>query len=325
MSEKIGIGLVGLGVMGNRMLARLAEHTRLYAAAMWDPNPQAMRNAAARYPAVAQAESAEAVIAASGLRCLYIASPPEAHLAHANGAFDAGLAVFCEKPLTVDFAAGRRTIERIEREGRKAAVNFSLASSPGLATVARALKDGTLGELERVELEVAFERWPREWQQAAGRWLSERREGGFTREVISHFVFLVQRVLGPARVVETRPDYPPDGGSAERAIAAMLEGRGVPVRIQGRVGGEFADFNRLRFIGSGGVIEIHDWFGLRHRRLPGEWQDEATPMDNRMAGQRAQLDQLVAMIEGRAHTLPSFAEALAVQQTVERMLGNEVR
>src|SRR6476620_6659581 len=118
MSEKIGIGLVGLGVMGNRMLARLAEHSRLEAAAMWDPNPEAVRDAAARYPTVAPAESADAMIGRPGIRCLYIASPPQAHLEHANAAFDAGLAVLCEKPLTVDFAAGRRTIERIDREGR---------------------------------------------------------------------------------------------------------------------------------------------------------------------------------------------------------------
>jgi hypothetical protein len=41
----------------------------------------------------------------------------------------------------------------------------------------------------------------------------------------------------------------------------------------------------------------------------------------RAAGQGAQLEQWVAMIEGRAHGLPGYAEALAVQQTIEDLLA----
>jgi len=41
---------------------------------------------------------------------------------------------------------------------------------------------------------------------------------------------------------------------------------------------------------------------------------------SRVAGQADQLDQWVAMIEGREHLLPGFDEALAVQQTIEAIL-----
>jgi len=65
---------------------------------------------------------------------------------------------------------------------------------------------------------------------------------------------------------------------------------------------------------------LHDWFGLRRRRGDGDWIAEGTAQSNRQTGQTAQLDQLLAVIEGRAHTLPSFAEALAVQETIETIL-----
>jgi hypothetical protein len=42
--------------------------------------------------------------------------------------------------------------------------------------------------------------------------------------------------------------------------------------------------------------------------------------ENRTIGQVRQLDQLVAMVEGQSHKLPSFAEALAVQRTIEALL-----
>ncbi len=320
MSERIDIGIIGLGVMGQRMLARLTEHPQLRPAAAWDPNEAAVAQVRAQLPQLPIARSAEALIATDGLRGLYVASPPASHLEHANRGFDAGLAVLCEKPLTVDFAAARTTITRIDAENRSAAVNFSLASSPGLATMTTAVKDGSIGKLERLDIEVAFEQWPRAWQSAAGRWLAERAEGGFTREVISHFVFVMQRALGKAEVLASKPDYPGDGKSAERALEARLESGGIPVTITGRVGGNVADFNRMTLLGSEGAIELHEWFGLRHRKGRGEWRPVRTPLENRQIGQQTQLDQVVAMVEGRAHKLPGFGEALAVQETIEALL-----
>lgn len=320
MNKPIEVGIIGLGVMGQRMLARLAEHPQTRAIVAWDPDAAAVDEVRKRYPGLKIAATPAQVIATPALDCLYIASPPASHLDHAQQGFDAGLAVFCEKPLTVDFAAGRRVIARIEAEHRRAAVNFSLATSPGLAAMQAAVTDGSIGKPERVEIELAFNQWPRARQAAAGRWLAERAEGGFSREVLSHFVFVLQRALGQATVELTQQDYPADGVASERALKARLKAGGVPVTVEAQVGGKHPDFNRMTLVGSTGAIEIHDWFGLRRRRNDGDWIPEGTPQSNRPVGQSGQLDQLVAMIEGRAHTLPSFAEALAVQETIEAML-----
>ena len=110
MSDTLDIGLIGLGVMGQRMLARLAQHPRLRATRVWDADPAALARTLAAFPDLQAATSAEALIATPGLHTLYIATPPAPHMALSNRAFDAGLAVFCEKPLTVDFDAARRTI-----------------------------------------------------------------------------------------------------------------------------------------------------------------------------------------------------------------------
>jgi predicted dehydrogenase len=320
MSGPKKIGVIGLGVMGQRMLARLAAHPRARALAAWDPNPVAVAEMHKLYPELRVAATAEEVIAAPGLACIYIASPPASHLAYAHQGFDAGLAVFCEKPLTVDFAAGRKAIARIEAGRLRSGVNFSLASSPGLTAMTAALRDGAIGKPERVEIELAFDQWPRTWQAGAGRWLAERAEGGFSREVLSHFVFVLQRALGQATVEQATPDYPDDGVSSERALKARLNAGGVPVTVEAKVGGSLPDFNRMTLVGSAGAVEIHDWFGLRRCGKDGAWTLEGTPQSNRQIGQSGQLDQVAAMIEGRRHTLPGFGEALAVQETIEAIL-----
>ncbi|HEY5292860.1 MAG TPA: Gfo/Idh/MocA family oxidoreductase, partial [Burkholderiales bacterium] len=257
MSERIAIGIISLGVMGQRMLARLAEHPRARALVAWDPNPAAVDEVRKRYPGLRIAATPAEVISTPALDCVYIASPPASHLAYAHQGFDAGLAVFCEKPLTVDFAAGRKAIARIEAERHRAAVNFSLASSPGLAAMQAAVRDDSIGEPKQVEIELAFDQWPRTWQSAAGRWLAERAEGGFSREVLSHFIFVLQRALGQATVEEAKPDYPADGVGSERALKARLKAGGVPVMIEAKVGGSHPDFNRMTLVGSVGAIEIH--------------------------------------------------------------------
>lgn len=315
MSGRLNIGVIGLGVMGQRMLARLAQHPRLNGTVVWDANPVAVAQTLARYPQLQAATDAAALIATPGLHSLYIATPPAPHMALSEAAFDAGLAVFCEKPLTVDFDAARRCIHRIEAEGQRAAVNFALASTQGLALLQHSFGHGSslpLGALTEIELDIAFAAWPRPWQAAAGAWLSERIEGGFTREVLSHFVFVLQRVLGPLSVRGSVVDYPAGGIAAETSLHAELSAAGIPINIEAKVAGEIADQNRMRWRTAEGEIALSTWFSQITQR----------PNDAALPAPIDQLDQWAALIEGRPHSLPGYAESLAVQETIEALLKN---
>jgi predicted dehydrogenase len=315
------IGIIGLGVMGDRMLRNLGKHPSFEVAAAWDVDPAAPEKLQRIRKEARFARSGADLIADSSINCVYIATPPATHLSYANLAFGHGKAVFCEKPLSMDLAACRNIVGRIERERRVAAVNFPFASAPAVGAIASGLKNGEIGNIERVDIEVAFARWPRAWQETA-RWLALRQEGGFVREVISHFVFLTQRLCGPLRIHDCRVDYPADGRSSETAISARLSAGTVPVTLTGRVGGEIADLNRWVVTGSQGAFELHDWYSLK-RRINGAWLDiDFGDGSIRERSYMAQLDSLDVMLTGRPHMLPSFREGLGVQECVEAMLGN---
>jgi predicted dehydrogenase len=328
--QLLNIGVIGLGVMGQRMLARLAGHARLRPCLIWDANPAAIAQTLQQYPQLQAVTSAAQLIAAPGLHSLYIATPPAPHMTLTELAFDAGLAVFCEKPLTVDFAAAQRCIDRIEAEGQRAAVNFALASSPGLTLLQRLFGAGNsdeAGRLQEIDLELAFAAWPRPWQAGAGAWLGERPEGGFSREVLSHFIFALQRVLGPATLLSSRVAYPHDARLAETELQAELQiespAGAVKVHISGQVGGEQADHNCMLWRTDAAEVELREWFSVIHARRH-DGQLLAGPASAasalRQVTQVDQLDQWVAMIEARPHGLPGYAEALAVQVTIEAML-----
>jgi len=325
MPDRLNVGVIGLGVMGQRMLDRIKGHPRLCATIVWDANPDTLGLTRARHPEIHAAHSAEQLVHSAGLHSVYIATPPAAHMALSQLALDAGLAVFCEKPLTVDFDAARRVIRRIEEGHHRAAVNYSLAASAGLALLQQTFGADSprpLGNLRDVRIALDFAAWPRPWQAAAGEWLSLRTEGGFAREVLSHFIFVLQRVLGPATVWDSAITFPVHGMGAETAMKSTLRAADVPVQVTAKVDRAVpvADHNEMVWRAEQGAIVLRDWYGLLRLRGGGSVEALGEPDVLRAAGQSRQMDQWVALIEGGRHELPGFSEALAVQETIEDLL-----
>ena len=190
------VAIIGLGIMGRRMLTHMRLHPGFSPELLWDPSPEACRAALAEAPEAAIAPSAEAAIA--GAELVYLACPPVPRKAHA-------------------LAAAR---------------------------------SGAMGDLMGADIVVTYGAWPRDWQKEAD-WLRFRAEGGYVREVISHFLFFTERVLGPVRLVHARPDYPDDPALCETHILARLEAAdGAPVSIFGAVGGAQPDRQELIVKGS---------------------------------------------------------------------------
>lgn len=318
MPAPIALGIVGFGIMGERLLRAALEHgtESVTVAGVWDPAPSAAGRLAGLAPGVPMLASAEAVIAACD--CLYIAAPPAAHLPLAEAALGAGRAVFVEKPLATDLAAARRFVGRAEAAGARAAVNFPMASSPAVAQLSAWRQALTP---EALAIAVDFATWPRGWQKDAAGWLSRRAEGGFTREVVSHFLFLTRRQLGPLALVDARAAFP-GGDTAETAIEARLTAGGVPVTLRGGVGTtDREDSNSWTLNDS---IRLRDWSLAERRGADGRWAQAPDALPNermRPLVLKGQLAGVAAMTRGEAHHLATLREALEVQEIVEAILA----
>jgi predicted dehydrogenase len=315
-----GIGIIGAGIMGRRMADRVAAHEAFRLVAAWDPDAAALAAMRAAHPALVVASDAAALCARADVDCVYIAAPPAHHAVHAHLAFDHGKAVFCEKPLTVDDAEGEALVARAEREGRKAGVNLSLAGAPSFRKIVETIATGLLGPVIKIDIVVRFRRWPRGWQEGAASWVAGGREGGFTREVVSHFMFTTQRLVGPVEVLRSSVTRP-DPARAETAITAEMHANDVAVALDGAVAGEADDHNLWTVTCARGALRIRDWHGLEHRNGEGWTVMETSSIDEmRVIAGRAQLDDLAALLDGRPHTLPTLREGLSVQRTIEALL-----
>ncbi len=313
----VRLGIVGAGIMGERLLRAAQGHGRVAVSGVWDPAAAVTARLAAELPGTEVGASAEAVVAGSD--CVYIASPPASHLLHARAALAAGKALFCEKPLATDVADAAAFLA--EAQGARAAVNFPFASSPAVERVGAWLAG--LGTPERLSIEVAFATWPRGWQHAAAGWLDGPAQGGFTREVVSHFLFLARRLLGPLRL-ETATVGRPEPGRSERRLQASLQAGLVPVSLEGSVGLTAAeDSNLFTLTAAAGAMRLRDWAFAE--RLDGTWQGDPDAIPHVQARPlvlQRQLDGVADMTAGRPHHLATLAEAFEVQSIVEAILAS---
>jgi predicted dehydrogenase len=316
----VTLGLVGFGIMGERLLRAALAHDPavIRPVAVWDPAPPAAGRLAAIAPAVPMLDSADAVIAACDV--LYIASPPAAHIALAEAAFAAGRAAFLEKPLASDLPDARRFVAA--SAGARAAVNFPMASSPAVAQLSAWRSE--IGAPRALSVSADFANWPRGWQQGAASWLSKRAEGGFTREVLSHFLFLTRRQLGPLVLLDRSATYP-EGDGAELAVTARLTAGGIPVTLRGGVGTIAEDeANEWRLECATGAIRLRNWSLAEKRGADGGFHQSPDALPNermRPMVLRDQLTKLAALTRGEAQDLATLREALEVQEVVEAILG----
>jgi predicted dehydrogenase len=313
----VTIGIIGAGIMGERMLRAAQEQASDFVrvSGIWDPSAEALARIGGLAP---QARSVPALIAAA--QCVYVASPPASHLEYARASLEAGKAVFCEKPLAVDMSTARAFVEAVG--GGRVAVNFPMASSPAVATLAEWLSEGVVGRQLRLDIEVGFVGWPRSWQRDAAGWLDLPAQGGFTREVVSHFLFLTRRLCG-AMVLQAGRARFESPNTSERAIAAQLTAGGLPATLTGGVGTTLKDdHNTWTLWGDRGAIRLRDW-SIAERLVDGVWLSDPAAMPNermRPLVLRRQLEGVERMTNGDTHHLATVQEAFEVQTVVEAIL-----
>jgi predicted dehydrogenase len=318
---RIRLGIIGAGIMGERMLRAALDHAQDVAdvCAIWDAAPAALDRIAAFAPDVVRADSADAAMRMAD--CVYIATPPATHLSYAAQAIGQGRAVFLEKPLATDVSAASAFV-RDHAEAR-AAVHFPCASSFAVELLRRWITEDAIGPApSRLDIEVAFAAWPRGWQQAAASWLDAPAEGGFTREVVSHFLFLARRVLGPLHLLSAHVDRAP--GRAEHKVTATLDAGGVPVRLRGAVGETTADDHNTWTLHGVGAVRLRDWSWAERQQPGGGWttDPEAAPNERmRLLVLRRQLEGVARMTRGQPHHLATLQDALEVQAIVESILA----
>lgn len=136
------IGLAGAGRIGRFHGRTLADHPAVSALRVMDVDAGRAASLAADVGAETAPDAAALVEWADAL---VIAASTDAHAGLVGLGADAGLPVFCEKPIALDLETTDRVLERVEAAGIPLQIGFQRRFDPAWAEARRLVASGELG------------------------------------------------------------------------------------------------------------------------------------------------------------------------------------
>lgn len=320
MSEKTyKVGIIGAGVMGDRMIQAIASHSRYQVAAVCDVSEERAQEAAKQAGDAAWYTDYRNMLDDMHIDLVYLAVPPKLHHPIALEVLKRKKHLLCEKPLANSLAEAQEMLAAAETAGVVHAMHFPMYYQNVLPQMMARLPE--LGTIRRIDILVHFHKWPRPWQQAA--WLAGREQGGFIREVLPHFVHLTYSLFGDMQVIRSDVDYPSDPEACEIGVAAYLQGAdGTPITINGLAGIAHKEHLDYRIYGTQGTLSLVNWTNL-HFGKEGEVPQPVTiPLNERLI---QLLDEMVKKMNGEEARLVTFETGVKVQKVLEDLLGSLIK
>ena len=142
------IGILGLGRIGAFHAETLSGLDVVESLVVADPYAEAAKKAAERFGAEV-ADSPEAVLAA-GIDGVVIAAATDAHPSLILAAVEAGIPVFCEKPVAKTMAEGVQVLKAVEGSSVPIQIGYNRRFDAGFVNARAAVESGELGKLHTV-------------------------------------------------------------------------------------------------------------------------------------------------------------------------------
>jgi len=192
----IRVGLVGCGAFARFSMAQYRRLPGVIVGAVADVDPAAARRAADELRT--EPRSPEALLAASDIDLVYVATPPALHHAQAAAALRAGKHTLVEKPLATSLAAAEELESLAARCGLVCVANLVERYSPLAHAIHRIIESRILGGL----IHGLFVNEAADEGLGRGHWFWDRAaSGGIFIEHGVHFFDLVASWLGAGTVV----------------------------------------------------------------------------------------------------------------------------
>ena len=216
MDRSYGVGVLGFGTIGRMIANQLSESPRFEIVAVFDP-------ATDQDPGFPAVDRAERVCADPRVDCVYVASPPRWHAEGVDLAIEHGKAILCEKPLAPTPEEADRLASAVTAAGLPNVVDFSFHTLRTGRSLEHAVRQRLLGPVESAEIAVGIAAWPQGWHAQAGPWLTSPEEGGFTREVVTHFIGLADQLFGEGVLERAEVRRGPDGMEVRSTATVRYE------------------------------------------------------------------------------------------------------
>jgi predicted dehydrogenase len=321
-SDRVGIGVVGVNPRIRRViLGGIRDSRRARVAAVVSRDAAKAAGVASEFGGRPYTRL-EDMVADSAVDVVFVCTPHHLHHPMSLTAFQAGKRVICEKPLASTVAEAEELAAIARSLGTPNLVNFTYHSLPGHRSVARLLRENTIGRLRHLDLTY--------WQ--ARQRLPNATPGNALLEIGSHQIDLVQWWCDQGEggeIVDVTADHAPRSDDNATIITAL--GRttaGVLVSIQAnRVAAGWRNGMVCRLVGLDGMLTLtfdtdkSEVSIARFGEGSAEGVTRVLPIPPDLAVSYADfpsyhIDRLVAALDGET-SFPDFSYALRCQRVLD--------
>ena len=147
----LNIAVLGTGLIGSVHAKNVVRHPGAKLAAVYDLNVEFAERIAASTGTKAAADVAE-IFDDPEIRAVVIATPTNTHVEYLQRAAQAHKAIYCEKPIGLDYQEAQQAVEAVRAAGTPAMLGFNRRFDPNHAALREEVKGGTVGNLEIIQM-----------------------------------------------------------------------------------------------------------------------------------------------------------------------------
>jgi myo-inositol 2-dehydrogenase/D-chiro-inositol 1-dehydrogenase len=279
------IGIVGVGRIGRMHAELLARQVPGAAVStVFDAHAPSARDAA-ELLGVSTAESAHDLIAAPDVDAVAICSPTDTHADLIVAAAQAGKAIFCEKPVSLDLAEVDRALAAVQAAGVPFQIGFNRRFDPAHESVHQAVASGAIGEPHLVRI-TSRDPAPPPLEYV-------KHSGGLFLDMTIHDFDMARYVTGSEVVevfargaVRVEPSFA-EAGDVDTAVVTLTHADGCLTAIDNSRRAVYGYDQRVEVFGSAGMARsdnpaahtgtVATAAGVVHTTLPYFFLDRYVP------------------------------------------------
>ena len=269
----VRIGLLGYGWWGKTIAAQIAASPHLQLAGVAEIQPEAL-TAMASDPllsGIALHSDPAALLAQTDVEAVILCTPHPQHAQQIVAAAEAGLHVFCEKPLCLTLADARAAVAACERQQRVLGIGHERRFEPEVVALRALIASGELGEVLQIEANFSQDKFlalPKDNWRVSN---TLAPVGPLTATGI-HLVDLAIAILGPCETLWARlATLGSDFANGDTLGIMMGFPNGANAMISAVLATPFE--GRFAVYGSKGWVEIRD---RTHPEKPTGWDITTT-------------------------------------------------
>jgi predicted dehydrogenase len=329
------VALIGLGLAAGPHIQSVSDLPGRVQVAMAFSRQAARREAFAAKTGLPVTGDLDAIFADPAIGMVAILTPPASHLELVERAVAAGKNILLEKPLDITTERAERLVLAIESAGVTAAVMLQHRFKPSALRLAAVLREGTLGEIIGVSVQVPLWR-PQSYYDAQGRGTRARDGGGVLLSQAIHTIDLMRDLCGPvARVCGFARNGAGHRMETEDIAAAALRfANGAIGTIDATTCAYPGELERITVIGSLGTAMLAGT-GLSLRRQDARHEDlqpddfpggtGADPMAFSHAAHRGVWEDFLDAVDERRDPRATPRDALQTHYLIEAMLQSAAK